>query len=58
MDRDEDFRAFVEGSWARLVRTALLLGCRPADAEDLAQGALLRAYLADDATARVDLPSS
>ncbi len=52
MDRDDDFRAFVEGSWARLVRTALLLGSRPGDAEDLAQSALLRAYLAWDRVSR------
>ena len=37
-----DFEAYVAGHWARLVRSAVLLGCPPADAEDLVQTTLLK----------------
>jgi len=37
MQRDDDFRAYVDRSWPRLVRTARLLGSGAADAEDVAQ---------------------
>lgn len=37
-----DFAEFVEARWARLVRSAVLLGCAPHDAEDIVQGALVR----------------
>jgi RNA polymerase sigma-70 factor (sigma-E family) len=39
---DEAFSAFVEARWPRLVRAAVLLGCSPAEAEDVAQSTLLR----------------
>lgn len=44
MAHDEDFTAYVAGSWARLVRTAVLLGCTTHDAEDLVQTTLTRCY--------------
>jgi RNA polymerase sigma-70 factor (sigma-E family) len=39
---DDDFTAYVAARWATLVRTAVLLGCRPHDAEDVVQTALVR----------------
>jgi RNA polymerase sigma-70 factor (sigma-E family) len=41
-----DYPAFVEGSWARLLRTAYLLVQDWAAAEDLTQAALVKAWLA------------
>ena len=52
MQRDDDFRAYVDRSWPRLVRTARLLGSGAADAEDVAQSALLKVYLAWDQVSR------
>jgi RNA polymerase sigma-70 factor (sigma-E family) len=41
---DASFRAFVEGSWHRLLRTAYLLTGDHGTAEDLVQTALMRTY--------------
>ena len=38
----DDFSAFVSARWPRLVRSAILLGCSPAEAEDVVQAALER----------------
>ncbi len=46
MKRDEEFSAYASARWPALVRSAVLLGCTVQDAEDLAQTALLRCYLA------------
>jgi RNA polymerase sigma-70 factor (sigma-E family) len=40
--RDDDFEEFVAARWARLVRSAVLLGCSPPEAEDLVQATLVR----------------
>lgn len=45
MDRDEDYSAYVSARWAALVRAAVLLGCSPADAEDIVQTTLVRCYV-------------
>ncbi|MGW4896197.1 SigE family RNA polymerase sigma factor [Kitasatospora sp. NPDC004240] len=45
-ERDEEFRAFVDGAWSRLLRTAFLLAGDRHTAEDLAQQCLERAYVA------------
>ena len=45
MDRDDEFTEWAGGAWARLYRAAVLLGCRPADAEDLVQSTLTRCFL-------------
>jgi RNA polymerase sigma-70 factor (sigma-E family) len=45
VDRDEDFTAYMAACWPRLVRSAVLLGCSPQEAEDLAQTALSRCYV-------------
>ena len=44
-DRD-DYRAFVDARYARLVRAAILFGCGEQDAEDAVQEALIRCYAA------------
>lgn len=47
MGRDEDgFRAFVAARYGPLVRAAVLMGCTRPDAEDAAQDALARCYVA------------
>ena len=45
-DRDADFTAYVDGRWASLVKSAVLMGCSVAEAEDVVQSALLRCYQA------------
>lgn len=42
MGRNEDFTEYVASHWPRLVRSAVLLGCSRAEAEDLVQTALTR----------------
>jgi len=42
MASDEDFSAFVESRWGRLVRSAVFLGCSSSEAEDIVQSALVR----------------
>jgi RNA polymerase sigma-70 factor (sigma-E family) len=41
-----EFAAFAEQAWAGLVRSAVFLGARPDEAEDLAQATLVRCYTA------------
>lgn len=41
---EADFAAFVAARYAALVRTAVLLGCRPAEAEDAVQDALVSCF--------------
>ena len=45
MSANEDFSEYVAGRWGRLVRTAILLGCKPPEAEDIVQTALVRCLL-------------
>jgi len=40
--RNEEFSEYVGLRWPRLVRSAVLLGCSPAEAEDVVQTALTR----------------
>jgi RNA polymerase sigma-70 factor (sigma-E family) len=42
MARDDDFGEYVAARWASLVRSAVLLGCTHAEAEDLVQTTLER----------------
>lgn len=51
-----DFTEYVAARRTRLVRTTVLLGCPPADAEDVVQSALLRCYRAWDKVTRADNP--
>lgn len=39
---DEEFSDYVATRWPRLVRSAVLIGCTPAEAEDVVQAALTR----------------
>lgn len=50
MGREEDFGVYVASRWPRLVRSAVLLGCAPAEAEDLVQATLLPGPLAQGGT--------
>lgn len=45
MDGEDDFTAYVAAQWPRLVRSAVLLGCSPAEAEDVVQSRLERCLL-------------
>ena len=61
--RDEEFAAFVAARYRALVRTGLLLAGDTGHAEDLAQSALIRTYLAwgrlrDPANARLAVPGT
>jgi DNA-directed RNA polymerase specialized sigma24 family protein len=44
--RDDEFAEYATARWSALVGSAVLLGCPPSDAEDLAQVTLMRAYAA------------
>ena len=41
----DDFSDYVAARWPKLVRSAVLLGCTPAEAEDIVQSALERCLL-------------
>ena len=56
MERDADFAEYAAGRWAPLVRSAVLLGCSHADAEDLAQVTLLKAWRSWGRVRRADDP--
>ena len=45
MTPDEELNEYVAGRWPRLVRSAVLLGCSPPEAEDIVQTALTRCLL-------------
>jgi RNA polymerase sigma-70 factor (sigma-E family) len=49
---DEEFAQYASARWMGLVRAAVLLGCAPPEAEDLAQTTLLRCYQSWDKVAR------
>ncbi|MCD4534447.1 SigE family RNA polymerase sigma factor [Nocardioides sp. cx-169] len=58
MERDADFAAYAAGRWTSLVRSAVLLGCAHADAEDLAQATLLKAWSSWPRVRRADDPDA
>lgn len=45
MAADADFSTYVAARWPTLVRAAVLLGCSPHEAEDLAQTALTKCFI-------------
>jgi RNA polymerase sigma factor (sigma-70 family) len=56
---DDDYKAFVDARYTRLVRAAILFGCRQQDAEDAVQEALIRWYaLTPEARAEIDSPAA
>ena len=52
------FAEFVEARWARLVRSAVLLGCPRADAEDVVQATLVRCLVHWGRVSRADDPDA
>ncbi|MGI8900882.1 MAG: SigE family RNA polymerase sigma factor, partial [Nocardioides sp.] len=52
VNRDKDYSAYVGARWSALVRSAVLLGCSPQEAEDLVQTTLTRCYTSWDRVAR------
>ncbi|GAB2458746.1 SigE family RNA polymerase sigma factor [Nocardioides hungaricus] len=52
--RDGEFSEYVAASWPRLVRTAVLLGCSPTEAEDVVQSALVRCLVNWSKVSRAD----
>lgn len=54
MDHDAEFAAYAEEAWGSLVRSAVFLGCRLPEAEDLAQTTLTRCYAAWDKVRAAD----
>ena len=55
---DEEFRSFAHARFTTLVRAAVLLGCSPVEAEDAAQDALLRCYVAWCRVSAADEPGA
>lgn len=51
-----EFTEMVNSRWAILVRSAMLLGCPPAEAEDVVQSALTRCYQNWRQVRRADSP--
>ena len=51
---DEGFAAYVAARWPALVRSLVLLGCDPHEAEDVVQTALTRCYSGWDRVSRAD----
>ena len=58
MDRDEDFSAYVDARRARLVRSAVLLGCSYQEAEDVTQTALIHCYRSWDRVTKASDPDA
>lgn len=52
--RDAEFAEYVAARWPRLVRAAVLLGCSPHEAEDVAQTALTRCLVKWGQVSRAD----
>jgi RNA polymerase sigma-70 factor (sigma-E family) len=54
VDAEDEFAAYMAARWPALLRTAVLLGCAPHDAEDVAQTALSKCYVSWQKVARAD----
>lgn len=57
-DQAREFSEYVEARWPRLVRFAVLLGCAPAEAEDVVQSALTRCLVNWSKVRRADDPDA
>ncbi|MEO5662732.1 MAG: SigE family RNA polymerase sigma factor [Nocardioides sp.] len=55
---DEAFTTYVGARWGSLVRSLVLLGCEPHEAEDVTQTALIRCYQSWDRVVRADDPDA
>lgn len=56
--RDAEFSEYVALRWRTLVRSAQLLGCTEAQAEDTVQSALLKCYVSWSKVSRADEPDA
>lgn len=54
MSSDVEFGEYVAARWGRLVRSAVLLGCTPHEAEDVVQSALTRCLVKWSQVQRAD----
>lgn len=54
MDQDGEFTEWAAGTWQRLLRSAVLLGCTLPEAEDVAQATLVRCYVKWSLVRRAD----
>ncbi len=51
---DEGFEGYMAARWSGLVRSVVMLGCEPHEAEDVVQTALVRCYAAWDRVSRAE----
>lgn len=54
MRDDDDFATYMRARWPVLVRSLVMLGCAPAEAEDVAQAALTHCYSSWERVRRAD----
>ena len=54
MNRDEEFDAYMAARWPTLVRSLILLGCAPDEAEDVVQTGLVRCLTSWDRVRRAE----
>ncbi len=54
MQTEQEFTDYVASRWPRLVRSAVLLGCTPTEAEDVVQSALTRCLVGWSKVRRAD----
>lgn len=52
--RDREIEQYAAARWRHLVHAAILLGCTPVEAEDLAQTTLLKCFVAWSKVQRAD----
>lgn len=58
MDPDADYTTYVRARWDPLVRSAVLLGCSPTEAEDIVQTTLTRCYSGWAKVQAADVPDA
>ncbi len=58
MDPDADYTTYVRARWDSLVRSAVLLGCSPTEAEDIVQTTLARCYSGWAKVQSADVPDA
>lgn len=54
MRDDDDFASYMHARWTSMVRSLVMLGCSRHEAEDVAQSALIRCYVAWDRVAAAE----
>lgn len=58
MDPERDYVTYVRARWDSLVRSAVLLGCSPTEAEDIVQTTLIRCYSGWAKVQSADVPDA